>query len=123
MLIDTNIFVDFLRNHPPAVKFFTLIADKDDVIFSAITETELLSGSANADPKARETLIHLLRKWTKISLGNPVAAFAGDLRREHNLQIPDAIIAATARAHNAELITRNLKDFKAVPDLRVRAPY
>ncbi len=123
IVIDTDIFVDYLREYSPAVRFFQSIANRDDILFSAITEAELLSGNANADPKLRELLIHFLRRWTKVSLGNPISAFAGDLRREHNLSIPDAIIAATALSVNADLLTRNINDFKRVPELSVRAPY
>ena len=123
ILIDTNIFVDFLRNFPPALQLFSSFAGREDVVFSAITETELITGTANKDPKIREILVHFLRRWTKISLGNPVAAFAGDLCRDYGLSIPDAIIAATALAHDAELITRNVKDFQRVPELKIRAPY
>jgi hypothetical protein len=123
MLIDTNVFVDYLRGHEPARKFFSSLSHYGEVAFSAITETEIMTGSANDDVAVREKTLNFLRQWTKLSLGNPVASFAGDLRREHGLAVPDAIIAATARAHNAELITRNLKDFQRVPELRVRAPY
>ena len=123
MLIDTNIFVDYLRGYAPAQRFFDLLDPDDEVVFSAITETEILAGSANNDDKIREKTMLLLKQWTKLSLNNPAAMFAGDLRREYGLAIPDAIIAAMSRAYNAELITRNVKDFQHVPDLRVRAPY
>ncbi len=123
MLIDTNIFIDHLRGHQPATKFLESLVGRNDILFSAITETELIAGKINSDPKKREMVLHLLHQWCKVSLGNPVAAFAGDLQREHGLETPDAIIAATARSTGAELITRNLKDFHRVPELRVRAPY
>jgi predicted nucleic acid-binding protein len=35
----------------------------------------------------------------------------------HNLQIPDAIIGATALVHNIPLFTYNLKDFQFMPNL------
>jgi hypothetical protein len=123
MVLDTDIFIDHLRAHAPATRFLRTVAARDDVLFSAVTETELLAGQESADAQKREGALHLLKRWTKISLGNPIAAFAGDIRRDYGLSIPDAIIAATALAHNAELITRNVRDFKRIPDLRARAPY
>ena len=123
MIIDTDIFIDHLRDYAPATQFLRSLQNRDDVLFSAITETELIAGKENDDSVRRQELLHLLKQWTKLSLNNPVAMFAGDLRRECGISIPDAIIAATARAHNAELITRNVKDFKRVPELRVRSPY
>jgi hypothetical protein len=123
MLIDSDIFIDHLRKHEPATRFLESLKGRSDVCFSAVTETELFAGTENEDPQRHEQLRHLLLRWTKLSLGNPVAAFAGDIRREHGLAFADAIIAATARAHNAELITRNTKDYRRVPELRIRAPY
>ncbi len=121
IVIDTNIFVDHLRNYPPAVDFF----DKIDsvVLFSAITEAELLAGHANNDKVKREKLLHFLNRWTKISVDNPLVVAAGDISRKYGLEVPDAIIAATALSNNAELITRNVKDFRSVSDLKVRRPY
>ncbi len=123
ILIDTNIFVDHLRNYKPAVAYFESIAGKDDVLFSAITESELLAGNANNDPRKRETLLHFLSSWDKINVTNPIAVMAGDLSRKYGLSIPDSIIASTAINCRAELITRNLSDFKKKEGLLIRAPY
>ncbi len=123
MLIDTNVFIDHLRGHSPATKFLEALVGRNDVLFSAITETELLAGKVNADTKKREMTLQLLHQWTKVSLGNPVAAFAGDIKREFGLDTPDAIIAATARSVGAELLTKNWKDFQKVKELKVRSPY
>jgi len=43
--------------------------------------------------------------------------------RSHGLTIPDALIAATAIANRALLLTRNVRHFSFIPRLRVRAPY
>ncbi|MBI3035616.1 type II toxin-antitoxin system VapC family toxin [Candidatus Woesearchaeota archaeon] len=123
MLIDTNIFVDRLRNYAAGVRFFESIAGKENVIFSAITGAELLAGKANEDSSKRAKLSRFLRQWDKKVIDNPVSALAGDLCRKHGLAIPDALVAATALLNNAELITKNVKDFKKVPDLRLNILY
>lgn len=123
MLIDTNIFVDHLRNYAASVKFFESIAGKENVIFSAITEAELLAGKANEDNGKREKLLHFLHQWEKKVIDNQVSVLAGDLCRQYGLSIPDALIAATALLNHAELTTKNVKDFKKVPDLRLNIPY
>jgi hypothetical protein len=119
--IDTNILVDHLRGHAPGVKF--LRTTKEEILFSAITETELLAGKANNDPKQREALLQLLGQWKKIDVTNPVAKLAGDLCREYTIEVPDGIIAATAILNRAELITRNIKHFRHIKELQVRSPY
>lgn len=122
ILIDTNIFVDHLRNYAPAVRFFESIAN-EDVIFSAITETELLTGNANNDNEKREKLLHFLHQWGKKAVDNQVAMLAGDIGRKHGLAVPDAVIASTAILNNADMVTKNLKDFKRVSGLRMKTPY
>ncbi len=123
ILIDTNIFVDHLRNYASAVRFFESIAGRENVIFSAITETELLVGRVNEDNIKRDKLIHFLHQWNKKVIDNAVSVLAGDISRKYGLAVPDAIIASTAILNNAELVTKNVKDFRKVPDLKVRTPY
>jgi len=43
------------------------------------------------------------------------------VRRGHTIHTPDALVAGTARAHGAVLLTHNLDDFP-MPDLRVEHP-
>jgi len=122
-LLDTNVFVDHLRGHPPAVAFFERLRDARDVAFSSLSEAELLAGEANADPRIRTTLLRFLQRWTKVDVSNPIAVLAGDIVRDHGLDVPDAIIAATVVQHRAELVTKNRKDFRRIKGLRRREPY
>lgn len=123
ILIDTNIFIDHLRNYPPAVRLFESLSEREDVLFSAITETELLAGKENDDPSKKEVLIRFLGRWNKVNVDNPLARLAGDLARKNGMQVPDSIIAASAISCDAELWTRNTKDFKKIQQLRIRSPY
>jgi len=123
IVIDTNIFIDHLRNYAPSVQFFNSLAEREDIYFSAITETELIAGKHNNDKQKREQLLHFLHRWNKVILTNQLALRAGDISREYNLDVPDAIIAATATSQNATLLTKNIKDFRKVKSLTVQEPY
>ena len=57
-----------------------------------------------------------------IPLDLAVADTAVQLRREHRIRLPDAIIWATARVNGAVLVTRNTKDFNPAWD-GIRLPY
>ena len=122
ILLDTNIFIDHLRGYGPAQTFFSSLLDKE-ISFSAITESELLAGSINQSPEKRELLLQFLEQWRKVSVDNPLAAVAGDLSRVYKMDIPDAIIAASALQEGSTLITKNLKDFQKIKGLKVLAPY
>jgi len=37
----------------------------------------------------------------------------------HKMQIPDALIAATATTYNLPLFTYNIKDFKFIPNIKL----
>lgn len=121
-IIDSDIFIDFLRNDKSAIRWF-LNQKINETLFSAITEVELVSGKANNNPKNKELLMNMLLQFTKIPIDNPLAELAGDLRRRHNISLGDSIIAASALSHNATLITRNTKDFKKIPHLQITTPY
>jgi predicted nucleic acid-binding protein len=45
------------------------------------------------------------------------------LRKKHKIQLPDAIIAATAIVHELILITRNEKDFVKIPNIQIVNPH
>lgn len=123
ILIDTNVFIDHLRNFKPAVAFFESIIGRPNIFFSAITETELFAGKENNDLEKREKLLHFVYQWNKIKVDNPLAAMAGDISRKYGLSVPDAIIAASAIINDLTLITRNIKDFDKVQNLSIKSPY
>ena len=121
-LVDTNIFIDHLRGYSPATIFFESL-DVGKVVFSAISEAEIIAGKQCSNNKKKEEILQFLRKWRKIDADNPIAVKAGDLVREYGLELADAFIAATALINKAELLTRNITDFNKIPDLVVRSPY
>ena len=123
ILIDTNVFIDFLRNHQPAVKFFESVFGMDDILFSAITESELVAGKECDDYNKKEKLLHFLHSWKKIEVSNQIAVLAGDIVRKYDVHLPDAIIAASAIIFKAELMTKNTKDFQKIENLKIRNPY
>ncbi|MBI2109708.1 PIN domain-containing protein [Candidatus Woesearchaeota archaeon] len=93
------------------------------IIFSAISETELLAGQICNELAEKERVFHVLSRFKKLPAGNPIVRIAGDFRRKYGLMIPDSIIAASAIATDSTLITRNIKDFEKIPKLKIQKPY
>jgi predicted nucleic acid-binding protein len=56
----------------------------------------------------------------RLAITSRVARLAAEFRNRHQTDIADALIAATARARNATLVTRNLKDFRRIKGLRLQ---
>ena len=124
VVIDTDIFIDYFRKFEKAVKFFEDIRNGDYLIyFSAVSETELVSGEECNRVEVKSKLLNFLSNFNKVFINNQIAVRAGDFRRLHYIKIPDALIAATAFAMKADLITRNVNDFKNIKEITIKVPY
>jgi hypothetical protein len=75
---------------------------------SVISEMELLS-YPSLDDVALAHIRRFLSEVTVVELTEEIRELAIDLRRRHALKLPDAIIAATALSHQAELVTNDTK--------------
>lgn len=112
LLVDTDVLVDHLRG---ARRFDPAAAT---VAYSAITRAELFAGRASEEATVRT----LLDPFRELPVERAVAELGGRLRRERGVGIADALIAATALVHDLVLLTRNVRHFARVPDLRLGAP-
>ncbi|MBM3283871.1 type II toxin-antitoxin system VapC family toxin [Candidatus Gottesmanbacteria bacterium] len=119
VIVDTDVFIDFLRGHKQRIKkIFTLIQQKEiKGSISLISVVELYSGKDCRQKEKLAVLNKLLYFFEIISPNLAIAKLAGNLKREYELGLADAIIAATAIEENAQLFTFNLKHFRKVPRL------
>ncbi len=123
VVIDSDVFIDLLRGVKAAKGFILELKHKEDATcFSAITEAELIAGKSCSKSEHREEVLELLSFHRKIVVDNKIALLAGDLRRECGISLTDSIIASTALNENAELVTRNAKDYEKVQGLKIRKP-
>lgn len=121
LLLDTNILIDHLRGDAQAA---SLIRDVETgrarASISVITETEVLAGRSLTRQQLRdiEALLSLL---PRLAVTSRVARIAARWKRTYGMDLPDALIGATAHLANATLVTRNLKHFRSVKELHVRS--
>lgn len=122
-LVDTDIWIDFLRGVPEAVNFVDQLPDV--VFISAVSVAELYAGVREG--KEREVLGDLLTSLKIISLDDVGAAHGGLIRRDfgksHGVGLNDALIAATVMQHDCQLFTLNVKHYPALPKAQVTRPY
>jgi hypothetical protein len=110
-LIDTDIAIDHFHGHRAALDYFAeALAAGEVLAISVITLTELASGMRLGEEARTEGLFKL---FTLLDVNEPIgrraAAYLRQFRPSHRLELGDALIAATAAHHKAELITRNSK--------------
>jgi len=125
-VLDSDVLIDLARGYVPAIELVDrLIAEGERPAISIVTEMELLLG---ARTRAEQRLIgQLTRRLLVLPLSEMISLRARNLVARyglsHGLTIPDALIAATAIATRARLLTQNVRHFSYLPSLRVRAPY
>jgi toxin FitB len=121
-LLDTNVVSELSRKKPDAGVLAFLEATPQFLV-SVILFHELAYGLAAAKPEQRAQLsafVDALREKLgrdAIPLDLAIAEAAGRLRataraKGRALHEADALIAATAMAHGALLVTRNVRDFE-----------
>ena len=118
-LIDSNAVIDYLGNKFSVIglQFMNAVVDNVPTV-SVITKIEVLGFSAPL--KHYMLLTSFMEDATVIDLTPPVVNQSIELRKLYKIKLPDAIIAATSMVHDLTLITRNIKDFESIPNLKVR---
>jgi hypothetical protein len=85
---------------------------------SVVTRAELFAGNESEEP----AVTALLARLTELDVTVEIALRAGRIRRTTQLDVPDALIAATALEHGMPVMTRNRRHFERVAGLVVRSP-
>jgi predicted nucleic acid-binding protein len=89
---------------------------------STITTMEVLSWPGHSEESVEMTTA-FLEVFDEIAIDAEIKVVTIKIRRNYRLKLPDAIIAATALHLGLPLITRNVKDFKDIPELRLINPF
>ena len=112
LLLDTDVFVEHLRGAR------RLSSGGQQIAYSVVTRCELFAGRQGEEGKVAD----LLEPFVEIPLDRNIAEMAGRFRRDRMVRIADALIGATALEYDLTLVTRNVRDFRSIPDLRIRSP-
>ena len=127
-LVDSDWVADWLAGIARAVGLLSSLSG-DGLAISLVTYGEIYEGIYfGRDPdKSRQIFHAFLRGVDVLPLNKRImqrfARIRGDLRRKGQIiPDPDILIAATAIHHNLTLLTRNLKDFQRIPEVRLYHP-
>ena len=118
LLLDTDVWIDYLRGCPEAVSYVN--AQAVPIILSTITAAELYAGARDDEDVAR--LDEFLSQFPTVPVTAEIARSAGlykrDYHRSHGVGLADAIIVATAEAQGAELKPLNVKHYPMLKGLK-----
>jgi len=120
VLCDTNIFIHAFNRRLETIERLQEIG-LDQVALSVITLMELYQGMGNKVELAQ--MKRKIRYFDVVDIDIATSKLAANLvenyKLSHDLQIPDAIIAATSVIHQIPLYTYNVKDFAFIPGIKL----
>lgn len=119
-LLDSDIVIDYLRNYQPTMRSLdNLLKQGDSLFISAITNLELHAGESITKAETLEKINNLFSRLSIVEINAEIAGLAGDFRRIYTTSVPDALIAACACSISAALITKNVKHFKPITEIKI----
>lgn len=123
ILVDTNAIIYYLGNQLPekAVSKFEQYFKDDRLFISIINKIEALSYPKHSS-KTEGLFREFIEKTTVINLDKELAEAVIKIRKNYNIKLPDAIIAASSLNNDHVLVTSNIKDFKKIKGLKVVDP-
>ncbi|MBU4299321.1 type II toxin-antitoxin system VapC family toxin [Patescibacteria group bacterium] len=122
-LLDTDIIIDHLRTKTFSLKLIQkLQIEKCLFLISVITKAEVFAGLSMADLKIQNQVKEFLDSFQNIEINSQIAEKAGEFKRKYKVDLIDSLIGATAFFTNSILITRNLKDFQKIKEIKVILP-
>jgi predicted nucleic acid-binding protein len=118
ILLDTNILIEICRDN---VNIASIVDSMQDIAVCDVVRAELFYGARNK--RDLQEISADLEELTVLPLLPQISEMAVNLVKtyclSHKLEFADALIAATAIFHNAELFTLNRKDFAYIPNLKL----
>ena len=117
-LVDTNIFIEVFKGNADVLQKLEIIGLRD-IGLSSVTAMELYFGALNKLEllRIRKNLAAFHLKHISPEISERSVELITRHAKSHGLQIPDAIIAATALELSAPLLTFNTRDFKFIDGL------
>jgi predicted nucleic acid-binding protein len=117
-VVDTSAWIEWLSGGDLARRIRGHFPAREQCIVPTIVQLELSKWMLReSDEDSADRVIALTMKCVVIPLDTTIALLATDLHREHKLATADAIVYATARRHDAELLTCDAH-FEGLPQVR-----
>lgn len=108
-LLDTCFIIQW---HAHDKKAFELIQQykvyPNECVYSDVTYAEVF-GWHGITPKAEQELVNLLLGIPRLPISQDILECTIAIRRTYKIKLPDALILATAKTHNLQLLTLDEK--------------
>lgn len=124
VLLDSSLVIDLLRRQDKASTWlYNLSGEEYQLYASIITHAELYAGKSVWEKStAREELIEIFSGIKLLRLTKMISEQSGQIRADYDINLIDAIIAATAVIQELPLATLNQKHYVRIPNLKLLSP-
>lgn len=122
-VLDTDILIDVLRGHQPAINWFTALRQVPSI--PGFVVMELIQNSKNKQQvnQVLKLIAPLPIIWlTEVDCAKALADFS-QYHLSDGVGLLDALIAHCAIGKNATLCTFNVKHYRVIPNLKMIQPY
>jgi predicted nucleic acid-binding protein len=119
-LFDSSAVILYFNDALSAESFAMMKQAIDDETgaISVVTRAEVLAWPSHTAQSLQEATVGMAG-FAQLAVDVAVADEAARIRRQTNLKLPDALIAATAMLHGLPVVTANARDFERVEQLKV----
>ena len=130
-LVDTDVLLDLINGQEEAIEFLDTALRPGALVTSAVTYAEVYAGVlSSSDPDRTLSRVEHFFATTYIE----VISLAGEPARSAGLMygslvsrglrtgLPDLLNAAIAIANDCVIVTRNVRHYERVPNLRIVSP-
>jgi len=122
VVVDTNIFIDYLRARDKKNTDLYKISDSSIIYISAVTLYELLMGATNE--QKREDVRLLTEDVIVLPFDEEISIKASEIYHELRstnkmIEFRDIFIAATCLVYNLSILTTNISHFQRIKGLQI----
>lgn len=107
VLFDSNVIIYLSKRELP----LSVVDQFEDIRISVVTYMEIL-GFPFKDSQEEALVKEIVELFETVFINQPIADKVIEIRKNHTIKLPEAIIAATADCENLTLVTRNTNDFR-----------
>lgn len=119
MLLDSNIII---YSAQPENSFLRQLIVENEPTVSAISYVEAL-GYHKLSPVEKLNLEGFFASARMLMISQVILDRAVSLRQTRKMSLGDSLVAATALINDLTLVTRNVEDFKWIPNLKLLNPF
>lgn len=124
IILDSDIVIDFLRKHPPAIEWLTSLGD-EEIALPGYVVMELVQGCKNKVNlrKLEKFIADFEVIWPSPDTCDEALEIFIKFNLSHNLGLLDVLIGQTAVKLDLPIHTFNSKHYDIIPNLVTVQPY